>query len=71
MLGPKDGNNFLVRNPMKPEEVFKEYRLAHPKQTVKKGSDETVAGAMRKFAGVKLIVDEMAEPVVANKKSKK
>jgi len=58
MLGPKNGNNFLVESPVKPEEIFKKYRELHPKETVKEGSPESVAGAMRKFAGIKLIVGE-------------
>jgi hypothetical protein len=58
MLGPKNGNNFLASTPVKPEQLFKKYREAHAGKTVVNGSAETVAGAMRKNAGFKLIVDE-------------
>jgi hypothetical protein len=71
MLGPEKGNNFLVKNPVQPEQIFKKYRDVHEKESVKGGSEETVAGAMRKFAGIKLIVDEDAVKVNASTKSKK
>jgi prefoldin subunit 5 len=71
MLGPKDGNNFLVKKPMKPEEVFKDYRKVHAGKTVVEGSPETVAGAMRKNAKFKLRVDEKVEKVEAPTKDKK
>ena len=71
MLGPENGNNFLVEKPVKPEDIFKKYRDAHEKASVKNGSEETVAGAMRKFAGIKLIVDENAVRVDSSTKSKK
>jgi len=71
MLGPKDGNNFLVKKPMKPEEVFKDYRSVHGGKTVVEGSPETVAGAMRKNASFKLRVGEKVEKVETPKASKK
>ena len=71
MLGPENGNNFLVEKPVQPEQIFKKYRDVHEKESVKGGSEETVAGAMRKFAGIKLIVDEDAVKVNASTKSKK
>jgi predicted GNAT family acetyltransferase len=71
MLGPKDGNNFLVKKPVKPEQIFKNYRKVHPKKSVKEGSDESVAGAMRKYAGIKLIVDEDAVKIPETTKKKK
>ena len=71
MLGPEKGNNFLVEKPVQPEQIFKKYRDVHEKESVKGGSEETVAGAMRKFAGIKLIVDEDAVKVNASTKSKK
>jgi hypothetical protein len=71
MLGPEKGNNFLVKNPVQPEQIFKKYRDVHEKESVRGGSEETVAGAMRKFAGIKLIVDEDAVKVNASAKSKK
>jgi predicted GNAT family acetyltransferase len=71
MLGPKNGNNFLVKNPVKPEQIFKNYRKIHPKQSVKEGSDESVAGAMRKYAGIKLIVGKNAVMMPTETKNKK
>jgi ribosomal protein S18 acetylase RimI-like enzyme len=71
MLGPKNGNNFLVKNPVKPEQLFKNYRKAHPKKSVKEGSDESVAGAMRKYAGIKLLVGKDAVKMPSTTKNKK
>ena len=71
MLGPKNGNNFLVKKPMKPEEVFKDYREVHSGKTVVNGSPETVAGAMRKNAQFKLRVGEKVERVESADKTKK
>jgi hypothetical protein len=71
MLGPKNGNNFLVKNPVKPEQLFKNYRKVHPKKSVKEGSDESVAGAMRKYAGIKLIVGKDAVKMPSTTKNKK
>lgn len=70
MLGPENGNNFLVEKPVKPEEIFKKYRETHAGKNVVKGSDETVVGAMRKNAGFILRVDEDTQAVVDSKKKK-
>jgi hypothetical protein len=70
MLGPKNGNNFLVKNPIKPEQLFKEYRKVHGGKTVVNGSPETVAGAMRKNAQFKLRVDEKVEKVETSNRNK-
>jgi hypothetical protein len=71
MLGPKNGNNFLVQNPVKPEEVFKKYRETHAGKTVVDGSAETVAGAMRKNAGFILRVGENTEKLSLPKNKNK
>jgi hypothetical protein len=71
MLGPEKGNNFLVKNPVKPEQIFKKYRETHAGETVVDGSAETVAGAMRKNAGFILRVDEDTQKVLASKKKNK
>jgi len=71
MLGPEKGNNFLVKNPVKPEQIFKKYRETHAGETVVDGSAETVAGAMRKNAGFILRVDEDTEKVLTAKKKNK
>jgi hypothetical protein len=71
MLGPKGGNNFLVSNPIKPEEIFKNYRTVHGGATVVDGSPETVAGAMRKNAGFKLVVGEDVQAMPKASKPKK
>ena len=54
MIGPVDGNDFIFNKPVRPEAIFKNYRSVHEKASVKSGSEETVAGAMRKNAGYKL-----------------
>jgi len=75
MLGPEDGNNFLLSTPLKPEQVFKKYREVHAGKTVVNGSPETVAGAMRKNGSFKLIVggdtEKVTAPVAPKKKTKK
>jgi hypothetical protein len=71
MLGPEKGNNFLVKNPVKPEQIFKKYRETHAGETVVDSSAETVAGAMRKNAGFILRVDEDTQKVLASKKKNK
>ena len=70
MLGPAEGNNFLLKNPMQLEEIFPNYRKVHPKKSVKNGKSETVAGAMRKYKGVKLVIGEDAVRYKAKKKTK-
>jgi SAM-dependent methyltransferase len=55
-LGPADGDNFVASESVKPEDLFPDYRERHPKDSVKNGSPATVAGAMKKFAGVDLVV---------------
>jgi len=54
MIGPVDGNDFIFNKPVRPETIFKNYRSVHEKTSVKNGSEETVAGAMRKNAEYKL-----------------
>ena len=54
MLSPENSDNFILEKPVQLETLFPWYRKAHPKASVKKGSPETVAGAMRKYGGIKL-----------------
>jgi hypothetical protein len=54
MIGPVKGGDFIFDKPVRPEEIFKKYRSVHEKESVKSGSEETVAGAMRKSAEYKL-----------------
>jgi hypothetical protein len=54
MLSPENADNFILEKPVQLETLFPWYRKAHPKASVKKGSPETVAGAMRKYGGIKL-----------------
>jgi len=56
MLGPDNADNFLSESTLKPEELFPNYRSQHPKASVKEGSDETVLGAMKKYAAIPLKV---------------
>jgi hypothetical protein len=54
MMGPANGDDFIFDKPVRPEDIFKNYRQVHHKHSVKVGSEETVAGAMRKNAEYKL-----------------
>lgn len=54
MLSPENADNFILEKPVALETLFPWYRKAHPKASVKNGSPETVAGAMRKYGGIKL-----------------
>jgi hypothetical protein len=56
MLGPENADNFLAESSLKPEELIPEYRDKHEKASVKTGSEETVLGAMKMFAGIPLKV---------------
>jgi len=56
MLGPENADNFLAESSLKPEELISEYRDKHPKVSVNNGSEETVLGAMKMFAGIPLTV---------------
>ena len=56
MLGPENADNFLAESSLKPEELIPEYRNKHEKASVKTGSEETVLGAMKMFAGIPLKV---------------
>jgi hypothetical protein len=54
MLSPENADNFILEKPVQLETLFPWYRKAHPKASVQNGSPETVAGAMRKYGGIKL-----------------
>jgi hypothetical protein len=54
MLSPENADNFILEKPAQLETLFQWYRKAHPKASVQNGSPETVAGAMRKYGGIKL-----------------
>ena len=58
MLGPDNADNFLASSTLKPEELFPDYRSKHPKASVKEGSEETVLGAMKKYAEIPLKVEK-------------
>jgi hypothetical protein len=58
MLGPENADNFLASSTLKPEELFPDYRSKHPKASVKEGSEETVLGAMKKYAEIPLKVEK-------------
>jgi hypothetical protein len=58
MLGPDNADNFIASSTLKPEELFPDYRSKHPKASVKEGSEETVLGAMKKYAEIPLKVEK-------------
>ena len=71
MIGPVDGNDFIFNKPVRPETIFKNYRSVHEKASVKSGSEETVAGAMRKSAEYKLTAYGDTVKMTSNKKTSK
>jgi hypothetical protein len=54
MLSPENADNFLLDKPADLETLFPWYRQAHPKDSVRNGSKETVAGAIKRYSGINL-----------------
>lgn len=71
MIGPAKGGDFIFDKPVRPEEIFKKYRAVHEKASVKEGSEETVAGAMRKSAEYKLTAYGDTVKIAGEEKPKK
>jgi hypothetical protein len=54
MLSPENADNFLLEKPADLETLFPWYRQAHPKNSVRNGTKETVAGAIKRYSGINL-----------------
>ena len=71
MIGPAKGGDFIFDKPVRPETIFKKYRSVHEKESVRSGSEETVAGAMRKSAEYKLTAYGDTVKMIGEEKTRK
>lgn len=56
VLGPANGDNFMLEKAVNAETLLPDYKNAHPSETVKNGNSTTILGAMRMKLGVPMVV---------------